>query len=87
MVLVGFTGRRRDEDAAVDDEEVLHVVGATPLVHDRRPRIGAHPRRAHEMPAGEGEGRLHDGVDRARGREHLLAARDRVVEHRAASSR
>src|SRR5437870_6252952 len=42
---------RCDEHAAVDDEEVLHVVGAAPFVHDRTRRVGAHARDAEQMPA------------------------------------
>ena len=36
-------------NAAVTDEQVRDIVRATELVHDRRRRIGTHPRRADEM--------------------------------------
>src|SRR6266581_934498 len=53
----GLNGRGRvhsargDEDAAVDDEQVLHVMRPPPFVHHGTRGIGAHPRRAEQMPA------------------------------------
>src|SRR3977135_1029048 len=42
-------------DAAVDDEEILHVMAAAPFVHHRTLGIGAHPRGAEQMPAAVGD--------------------------------
>ena len=42
---------RGDEDAAIDDEQVLHVVAAAPFVDHRALGIGAHAGRAQQMPA------------------------------------
>src|ERR1700733_14645654 len=42
---------RRDEQAAVDDEQVFDVVRAAPFVDHRARRVGAHPRGAEQMPA------------------------------------
>ena len=44
------TGRSH-KDAAVDDEQVFHVMAATPLVHDRTHWIDAHPRSSHQVPS------------------------------------
>ena len=41
-----------DEDAAVDDVEVVDVVRPAPRVDDRGRRVGAHARRAEQVPAG-----------------------------------
>src|ERR1700729_3015873 len=38
-------------DAAIDDEEVLHVVATAPLVDHRALGVGAHPRGAEQVPA------------------------------------
>src|SRR5471032_964114 len=42
---------RRHPDAAVDHEQVLHVMAAAPFVDHRALGIGTHARGAHQMPA------------------------------------
>src|ERR1700740_1618765 len=44
-----------DEHAAIDDEEVLHVMRAAPFVHHGTLGIGAHARGAEQMPAAPGD--------------------------------
>ena len=53
---------RGDEDAAVDDEQVLHVVAAAPFVDHRALGIGAHARGAHQVPAAIGDRRFDADV-------------------------
>src|SRR5436190_22829785 len=45
----GLAPRRRDEAAAVADEQVLHVVRAVVFVDDRRLRVVAHAARAEQV--------------------------------------
>src|SRR5882724_6478063 len=42
---------RGDEHAAIDDEEILHVVRAAPFVHHGAIGIGTHARGAEQVPA------------------------------------
>src|SRR6187402_461876 len=65
---------RGDENAAVDDEEVLHVVGATPFVDDGALGVGAHPRGAEQVPAAPGDRTVDADVGRAGGLQNLAAA-------------
>src|SRR6185295_15606900 len=44
-----------DEHAAVDDEQVFHVMRAAPFVHHRAIGIGAHARGAEQVPAAIGD--------------------------------
>src|SRR5271166_2071235 len=46
---------RGDEDAAIDDEQVLHVMAAAPFIHHGSGRVGAHARGPHQMPAAIGD--------------------------------
>ena len=71
---------RRDEDAAVDDEQVLHVVAAPPAVHDGGRRVVAHARRAHQVPARRPQ-RPHAHDIRGAGRAHHLFAAFEPVLH------
>ena len=41
--------------AAVADEQVVDVVGLSPLVADPIAGLGAHPQRAHVVAVGEGQ--------------------------------
>ena len=38
-----------DPDATIDDEEVLHIVAASPLIHHGTVRVQAHPRCAQQV--------------------------------------
>src|SRR5258708_25021268 len=51
-----------DEHAAVDDEQVLHVMRAAPFVHHRARGIGAHPGGAKQMPAAIGNRAVHADI-------------------------
>src|SRR5471032_959165 len=53
---------RRHPDAAVDHEQSLHVVAAAPFIDHRALGIGAHARRAHQVPAGVQHRRLATDV-------------------------
>src|SRR5271166_3666823 len=70
-----------DEHAAVDDEEVLHVVRAAPFVHHRALGIPAHPRGAEQMPAAIGDRAVEADVARPHRSQDLLGARDAVLHH------
>src|SRR6201995_497627 len=72
---------RGDEDAAVDDEEVLHVVRAAPFVDDGFRGIGAHPRSAEQMPAAPGDRRVEADGGRARRFQELATAIERMLHH------
>src|SRR5260370_36654250 len=72
---------RRHEHAAVDDEEILHVVRPAPFVDDRACRVGAHPRGAEQMPAAIGNRGVHAQIGGAGGLEDLTAPRQPVFEH------
>src|SRR5882724_5680881 len=64
---------RGDEDAAVDDEQVLHVMRPAPRVHHGTCGIGAHPRGAEQVPAAIGDRTVDADVGRAGGVKDLLA--------------
>src|SRR6202171_1075746 len=42
---------RGHPDAAVDDEEILHVMAAAPFIHYRTLGVDAHARGAEQVPA------------------------------------
>ena len=73
-----------DGDAAIDDEQVLHVVAAAPFVHHGARRVGAHARAAHQMPTAIGQRRFVPDVVRTGSPENLAGARHRVIQHAAA---
>src|SRR5689334_13171278 len=50
---------RGDEQAAVDDEEVLHVVRTAPFIDHRALRVGAHARGAEQVPAAIEDRHIH----------------------------
>src|SRR4051812_47484054 len=71
----------RHEHAAVDDEEILHVVRTAPFVDDRTRRIGSHPRGAEQMPAAPRDRIVDADVSGAGDFKDLTAARQTVVHH------
>src|SRR5438067_3110777 len=72
---------RSDENAAVDDEEVLHVVRPAPFIHDRALGISPHPCGAEQMPAAVEDWTVDADVGGAGGGEHLFGARDAMFHH------
>jgi hypothetical protein len=76
IVRVGFTPGRSYKDAAIDDEQVLYIMAAAPVVHDRPCRVSAHPRGAHQMPTAFRDGRFVPKIVWPRGAEELAAALD-----------
>src|SRR6266568_8097118 len=70
---------RGDENAAVDDEEILHVMRAAPFVDDGALGISPHPRGAEQMPAAPRDRRIDADVGCAGGFENLAAARERML--------
>src|SRR3954466_10653032 len=62
---------RGDEDAAIDDEEILDVVRAAPFVDDGAFGVGAHACRAEQMPAAPWDRRVDADVARPRRFENL----------------
>src|SRR6266702_975975 len=72
---------RGDEHATVDDEQILHVVRATPFVHYGALGIGAHARRAEQMPAAIRDRAVDADVGSAGGGENFPAPRESVLEH------
>src|ERR1700716_4577148 len=68
-------------DAAVDDEEILHVMAAAPFLDHRTLGVSAHPRGADEMPAAVQDRALDADVARAGGGENLLRMRDAMLHH------
>src|SRR6516162_7817850 len=67
-----------DEDAAIDDEEVLHVVRTAPFVHHGTLGILAHPRGAEQVPAAIGDRAVEPDVARASRGQDLLCAQCRA---------
>ena len=65
---------RRRPDAAVEDEQVGHVVTTAPGIDHRRRRIRAHLRRAEQVPAGFANQRRDHGLVRAGGFQRFLGA-------------
>ena len=77
---VGLTAPPVTHDAAVDDEQVSHIVGPAPAVHDGGGAVGTHARRAHQVPSRG----LELGVDRhvpGPGRFHQLRRPVDAVGH------
>src|SRR3984893_17014164 len=72
---------RGDEHAAVDDEQVLHIVRPAPFVHHRARGIGAHPRGAEQSPAAVQYRAVDADVGGGGGGQHLPGARDAVLQH------
>src|SRR6266702_3838323 len=72
---------RGHEQAAVDDEEILHIVRPAPFVDHRTLGVGANPRRAEQMPAAIGNRRIRTDVGGAGGFENLPASRQPVLHH------
>src|SRR3954463_540857 len=83
----GLNGGRRvhpargDEDAAIDDEEILDVVRAAPFIHDGAFGVGAHAFRAEQIPAAPRDRRVDADVARSGGFENLPPARQRMLHH------
>src|SRR5882757_1828777 len=75
---------RRHEHAAVDDEEILHVMRAAPFVDHGARRIGAHPRGAEQMPAAPWNGVVDAEVGGPGSFENFAATRQPVLHHRPA---
>src|SRR6185437_12843677 len=73
----------RDEDAAIDDEQVLHVMAASPGIHHRTLGIVAHACRAEQVPAAIEHGALDEDVPCTGSGQDLLAAINREIEHAA----
>src|SRR5438876_2648595 len=69
------------EHAAVDDEEILHVVRAAPFVDHGAFGVGAHSCRAEQVPAAPRDRRVDADVTRPRRFENLPAARERMLHH------
>src|SRR3569832_415598 len=72
---------RGDEQAAVDDEEVLHVMRTAPFIDHGAFGIGAHPRSAEQMPAAIEDRRVDVDVGGAGSFENLLRPRDAMRHH------
>src|SRR5260370_15360772 len=72
---------RRHEHAAVNDEEILHVVRPAPFVDDRACRVGAHPRGAEQMPAAIGNRAIDAEIGGTGGFDDLTAPRQPVLKH------
>src|SRR4249920_828619 len=72
---------RGHEHAAVDDEEILHVMRPAPLVDHRARRIGAHPRSAEQMPAAPWDRIVDAEVGGAGSFENLLTPRQSMLHH------
>src|SRR6185437_5224888 len=72
---------RGDEHAAVDDEQVFHIVRPAPFVDHRTLGIGAHPRGAEQMPAAPGDRVVAADIGRAGGFENLSPARQSMIHH------
>src|SRR5882762_821631 len=72
---------RGHEQAAIDDEKILHIMRTAPFVDYRTLGIGAHPRGPEQMPAAIGNRRIHADVGGAGGFENLPAPRQPVLHH------
>src|SRR5277367_39633 len=66
---------RGDEHAAIDDEQVFHVMRPSPFVDHRTCGVGAHARGAEQMPAAVQNGLVDADVGRAGGGQKLPGAR------------
>ena len=69
------------EHAAVDDKEILDVVGSAMGVDDGSFGVGPHSRGAHEVPTGGRKRGFGADVLAAGGCEEFFAPGDGVVEH------
>src|SRR6266702_7641621 len=72
---------RGDEQAAVDDEQVLYIVRTAPFVDHGPRRIGAHARGAEQMPAAIEDRVVDAEVCGTRSGEDFLRPRDAVFDH------
>src|SRR5579872_7471527 len=70
-----------DEDAAIDDEQVLHIMTSAPAVHHRPFRVGPHAGRAEQVPAAIHNRAVHTDIGGARRLKYFLRARSAVVHH------